>query len=318
MTKAIRIHANGDPDVMRWEDIELPPPGPGEVRLRHKAIALNYSDVNVRRGGFYLTHAARFPVILGNEAAGVVAALGRAPRGHAQRTGRVQERRDRGQVLQDAGRVMDGEEDLPVDVVQGLGPLGVAGPGCGGAVGEGERAALGEPGDGVDEGVPVGLARGVEAESVDAYGVGGDRFGQFAQRHLRAVPPQGREGEDEVGVAAAVEGASRAGEGRAGGVQAVLGALEPGGVGGGDEPVAEHLHQVGAQLVGPAPHGRQRRLVRVPGCDQRMPQDEPYRLLVVGEFERGDVLGDAAHGALLPSAGHAPGARLCVVRSLMR
>ena len=76
MTKAIRIHANGSPDVMRWEDIELPPPGPGQVRLRHTAIALNYSDINVRRGGFYLTKAPVFPIILGNEAAGVVEALG--------------------------------------------------------------------------------------------------------------------------------------------------------------------------------------------------------------------------------------------------
>ncbi len=74
--KAIRIHANGDPDVMRWEDIELPPPGPGEVRIRHTAIALNFSDVNVRRGGFYLARPLAFPVILGNEAAGIVTRLG--------------------------------------------------------------------------------------------------------------------------------------------------------------------------------------------------------------------------------------------------
>lgn len=76
MTKAIRIHANGDPDVMRWEDIELPPPGRGEARIRHTAIALNFSDVNVRRGGFYLARPLAFPVILGNEAAGVVTRLG--------------------------------------------------------------------------------------------------------------------------------------------------------------------------------------------------------------------------------------------------
>jgi hypothetical protein len=166
------------------------------------------------------------------------------------------------------------------------------------AVAEPSARVFGEPGDGVDEGVPVGLACGVESESVDAYGVGGDRVGQLAQRHLRAVAAQGREGEDEVGVAASVEGASRAGEGRAGGVQAVLRALKPGGVGGGDEPVAEHLHQIGAQLPRPAAHGRQRRLVRIPGRDQRMPQYEPYGLLVVGEFERGDTLGDTAHAVL--------------------
>jgi NADPH:quinone reductase len=74
--KAVRIHANGGPEVLRWEDIELPPPGAGEVRIRHTAIAFNFSDVNVRRGGFYIAKPLRFPVILGNEAAGVVAALG--------------------------------------------------------------------------------------------------------------------------------------------------------------------------------------------------------------------------------------------------
>jgi len=76
MIKAMRIHAHGGPDVLRWEEIELPPPGPGEARIRHAAIALNFSDVNVRRGGFYPTGPKRFPVILGNEAAGTVAAVG--------------------------------------------------------------------------------------------------------------------------------------------------------------------------------------------------------------------------------------------------
>ncbi|MGH7036071.1 MAG: alcohol dehydrogenase catalytic domain-containing protein, partial [Stellaceae bacterium] len=54
----------------------MPPPGPGEVRIRHTAIALNFSDINVRRGGFYLAQPLQFPVILGNEAAGIVAACG--------------------------------------------------------------------------------------------------------------------------------------------------------------------------------------------------------------------------------------------------
>lgn len=75
MTKAIRIHENGGPDVMRFEDIELPPPGAGEVRLRHTAIGVNYSDVNVRRGGFYLSKI-ELPTVLGNEAAGVVESVG--------------------------------------------------------------------------------------------------------------------------------------------------------------------------------------------------------------------------------------------------
>jgi NADPH:quinone reductase len=76
MTKAVRIHANGGPEVMRWEDVTLPPPGAGEARIRHTAIGVNYSDVNVRRGGFYLARPLRFPVILGNEAAGVVESAG--------------------------------------------------------------------------------------------------------------------------------------------------------------------------------------------------------------------------------------------------
>ncbi len=76
MTKAIRIHANGGPEVMRWEDFELPPPGAGEARVHHTAIGINYSDVNVRRGSFYLARPPQFPLILGNEAAGVIASVG--------------------------------------------------------------------------------------------------------------------------------------------------------------------------------------------------------------------------------------------------
>jgi NADPH2:quinone reductase len=76
MTKAIRIHANGGPEVMRWEDFELPPPGRGEARIRHTAIGVNFSDINVRRGGFYIAKPSQFPLIVGNEAAGVVVGAG--------------------------------------------------------------------------------------------------------------------------------------------------------------------------------------------------------------------------------------------------
>ena len=68
--KGVRIHSHGGPDVMSWEDIELAPPGPGEARVRHTAIALNFSDINVRRGGFYQKDPLPMPIILGNEAAG--------------------------------------------------------------------------------------------------------------------------------------------------------------------------------------------------------------------------------------------------------
>ncbi|MPZ57093.1 MAG: zinc-binding dehydrogenase [Rhizobiales bacterium] len=74
--KAVRIHANGDPEVLRWEVVTLPPPGAGEVRIRHTAISINFSDINVRRGGFYIAQPLQFPIILGNEAAGVVASVG--------------------------------------------------------------------------------------------------------------------------------------------------------------------------------------------------------------------------------------------------
>jgi NADPH2:quinone reductase len=76
MIQAVRIHSHGGPEVMRLEEIELPPPGPGEARVRHTAIGLNFSDINVRRGGFYQKDPLPMPIILGNEAAGVVLAVG--------------------------------------------------------------------------------------------------------------------------------------------------------------------------------------------------------------------------------------------------
>ncbi len=76
MPKAMRVHENGPPEVMKWEEIEFPPPHAGEVRLRHRAVGLNHADINLRRGGFYLYRPPKLPTILGNEAAGVVEALG--------------------------------------------------------------------------------------------------------------------------------------------------------------------------------------------------------------------------------------------------
>src|SRR5687768_8117222 len=74
--KAIRIHAHGGPEVMRWEDVDLPAPAPGEARLRHTAIAVNFSDINQRRGGFYTAEPVPMPMIPGNEAAAVVENVG--------------------------------------------------------------------------------------------------------------------------------------------------------------------------------------------------------------------------------------------------
>jgi NADPH2:quinone reductase len=73
MSKAIRIHANGGPEVMRWEDVPTPEPGTGEVLVRHHAVGLNYIDVYYRSG---LYKSPSMPATLGMEAAGVVVAIG--------------------------------------------------------------------------------------------------------------------------------------------------------------------------------------------------------------------------------------------------
>jgi NADPH2:quinone reductase len=76
MNKAVRIHRNGGPEEMKWEDAPISPAAMGEVRVRHSAIGVNFSDINVRRGGFYPNQAPLFPLTLGNEAAGVVESVG--------------------------------------------------------------------------------------------------------------------------------------------------------------------------------------------------------------------------------------------------
>jgi len=78
-THAIRIYEYGSPDVLRYEDIDLPEPGPGEVRIRHTAIGLNFIDT-YHRSGLY---PAGLPTGLGSEAAGVVEAVGEGVAGVA-------------------------------------------------------------------------------------------------------------------------------------------------------------------------------------------------------------------------------------------
>jgi len=72
MTRAIRFHKTGSSDVLAFETVALPPPGPGEVRLRHTAIGVNFIDTYFR-SGLYTTP---LPSGLGKEVAGVVEALG--------------------------------------------------------------------------------------------------------------------------------------------------------------------------------------------------------------------------------------------------
>jgi NADPH:quinone reductase len=72
MTKAIRIHQNGGPEVMRWEDVVLGEPGANEVRVKHHAVGLNYIDVYFRTG----LYPQPLPAGLGMEGAGVIEAVG--------------------------------------------------------------------------------------------------------------------------------------------------------------------------------------------------------------------------------------------------
>ena len=72
MAKAMRIYEQGPPEVMKWEDVEIAPPGPGEIRLRHKVIGLNYIDTYHRSGLYKLP----LPSGVGSEGAGIVEAVG--------------------------------------------------------------------------------------------------------------------------------------------------------------------------------------------------------------------------------------------------
>ncbi|MFP3942779.1 MAG: quinone oxidoreductase family protein [Alphaproteobacteria bacterium] len=72
MVRAVRIHETGGPEVMKLEDVEVGDPGPGQVRVRHTAIGLNFIDT-YQRSGLY---PANLPSPLGLEAAGVVEAVG--------------------------------------------------------------------------------------------------------------------------------------------------------------------------------------------------------------------------------------------------
>ncbi|MCW0236001.1 MAG: quinone oxidoreductase [Ferrovibrio sp.] len=72
MVHAIRIHANGGPEVMKWEEVEVGAPGPGQIRLKVSAAGLNYLDTYHRSGLYKLP----LPLTLGTEGSGVVTAVG--------------------------------------------------------------------------------------------------------------------------------------------------------------------------------------------------------------------------------------------------
>ncbi|UIF90047.1 quinone oxidoreductase [Cupriavidus sp. UYPR2.512] len=71
-TKAIRIQETGGPEVMKWVDVDLPEPGPREIRVRHETVGLNFIDVYFRTGLYPMP----LPGGIGMEAAGTVIAIG--------------------------------------------------------------------------------------------------------------------------------------------------------------------------------------------------------------------------------------------------
>ncbi len=72
MSKAIIIEQTGGPELMKLVDVKVGEPGPGEIRIRHHAVGLNFIDVYQRSG----VYALPLPLQLGMEAAGVVEAVG--------------------------------------------------------------------------------------------------------------------------------------------------------------------------------------------------------------------------------------------------
>ena len=72
MPKAVRFHKQGGPEVLQYEEVPVGDPGPGQARIRHTAIGVNFVDT-YQRSGLY---PQQLPMVAGNEGAGVVEAVG--------------------------------------------------------------------------------------------------------------------------------------------------------------------------------------------------------------------------------------------------
>ncbi|KAM7494644.1 hypothetical protein LguiB_029253 [Lonicera macranthoides] len=106
MVKAIRVHQLGGPEVLKWEDVEIGEPKDGEIKVKNKAIGLNFIDVYFRKGVY---KAATLPFTPGMEAVGVVTAVGPGLTG-----------RNVGDIVAYAGNPMGAyaeEQILPADKV---------------------------------------------------------------------------------------------------------------------------------------------------------------------------------------------------------
>jgi NADPH2:quinone reductase len=74
MVAAVRVHKFGGPEVLTFEDIEVPAPGPGQIRIKQKACGVNYIDTYFRQGMY--PSPVGMPFVAGNEGAGDVVAIG--------------------------------------------------------------------------------------------------------------------------------------------------------------------------------------------------------------------------------------------------
>ena len=72
MTKAVRFHKTGGPEVLQLDDVQVGEPGQGQARIRHTAIGVNFVDT-YQRSGLY---PMQLPQTAGNEGAGMVEAVG--------------------------------------------------------------------------------------------------------------------------------------------------------------------------------------------------------------------------------------------------
>ena len=64
MVKAIRVHELGGPEVLKWEDVELGEPKEGEIRVKNKAVGLNFNDVYFRKGVYKIPTLPYTPGLL--------------------------------------------------------------------------------------------------------------------------------------------------------------------------------------------------------------------------------------------------------------
>src|SRR6478752_6130668 len=74
MVAAVRVHKTGGPEVLTYEDVEVPAPGPGQIKIRNHACGVNFIDTYFRMGMY--PSPVGMPFVAGNEGAGEVIAVG--------------------------------------------------------------------------------------------------------------------------------------------------------------------------------------------------------------------------------------------------